>query len=159
MKPMARIQEISRGAIFDAPLSNGDGLPWRDTRTQFATVSANVDKGVTRFSQRRKVNDTWAGNGLNMFRRHYRLAVCTECGTESVQRRRVPRHELHLALTVLTLGVWGVCWIITIIAARWEPWRCRECRLPQAEEAMRPEPAPVGAIMSPAFGLVHEQVD
>jgi hypothetical protein len=53
---------------------------------------------------------------------------------ESVLRRRVPRHERHLVLTLGTLGLWGLCWIITMIAARWEPWRCTDCQQPQEKE-------------------------
>jgi hypothetical protein len=74
----------------------------------------------------------------------------------------VPRHELHLALTIATLGFWGPCWFITWLAARWEPWRCTDCRRPQEnpfpkEEAVTEtsEEAAVGA----GFGLVHEPVD
>ena len=94
-----------------------------------------------------------------MFRNHYRLAECRECGTECVQRRRVPRHEMHLGLTVLTLGVWGVCWIITLIAARWEPWRCRRCHRVQPEEPKAAEAISDGAMLGGAFGLAHEQAD
>ncbi len=77
-------------------------------------------------------------------------------------RRRVPRHELHLALTIATMGFWGFCWIITVIAARWEPWRCTECRRPQAgdpecEEA--PAPAATAAAMESTYGLVHDHSD
>jgi hypothetical protein len=50
----------------------------------------------------------------------------------------VPRHELHLVLTLGTLGLWGLCWMITFIAARWEPWRCIDCRRAQSEE-IKPE--------------------
>jgi len=54
-------------------------------------------------------------------------------------RRRSPRHDLHLLLTLLTLGFWAPCWIITHIAAAWEPWRCRECKRPQPPEPREPE--------------------
>jgi hypothetical protein len=79
-----------------------------------------------------------------------------------VLRRRVPRHELHLALTVATMGLWGFCWIITVVAARWEPWRCTDCRRPQdsvpkKEEA--PDPASTEAAMATSFALVHEHLD
>ena len=77
-------------------------------------------------------------NPYLMFRNHYRVGVCKECGTECVMRRRVPLHQVHLLLTVFTLGFWGPCWIITLIAAAWEPWRCRECKRPQPDEPMEP---------------------
>jgi hypothetical protein len=97
-----------------------------------------------------------------MFRKHYRLGQCTGCGTESVLRRRVPRHEVHLALTICTLGLWGPCWLITKIAARWEPWRCTRCRRlqicpPPPEDALVPDPA--ATAVGAGFGLVHEPVD
>jgi hypothetical protein len=70
----------------------------------------------------------------------------------------VPRHQLHLALTVLTLGVWGICWIITIIAARFEPWRCHECLRPQPDE-----PAPLKPLRADeagaTFNLIHEHAE
>jgi len=75
----------------------------------------------------------WCGESAGMFRHRYRLAECMDCGMECVLRRRVPRHELHLVLTIGTLGLWAPCWLITLFAARWEPWRCTDCRRPQAE--------------------------
>ena len=74
-----------------------------------------------------------------MFRNRYRLGECRDCGTECVLRRRVPRHEFHLVLTIGTLGLWGLCWIITLIGAHWEPWRCTDCRRPQDEEVEEEE--------------------
>jgi len=76
-----------------------------------------------------------------------------------LQRRRVPRHEVHLVLTVLTLGLWGICWIITLIAARSEPWRCRECRRPQPDEPDRREMPAAAGMLASHFNLVHEQPD
>ncbi|MEP6668528.1 MAG: hypothetical protein ABJF10_05210 [Chthoniobacter sp.] len=97
-----------------------------------------------------------------MFRNHYRRGECRDCGTECVLRRRVPRHELHLALTIATVGFWGFCWIITVIAARWEPWRCTDCRRPQAGDPARdeaPEQSATEAGIGSNFGLVHEHSD
>ena len=97
-----------------------------------------------------------------MFRNHYRLGECKGCGTESVQRRRVPRHELHLVLTVCTLGFWGLCWIITAVAARWEPWRCRECRQPQGDELRDDsvgEAVSNEADLGASFAMIQEHLD
>lgn len=97
-----------------------------------------------------------------MFRNHYRLGECRDCGTERVLRRRVPRHEVHLVLTIVTLGFWGLCWVITAIAARWEAWRCRECHRPQEDD---PRTAPTRVTVSSetavvsGFGLVHKHLD
>ncbi|MDR3405994.1 MAG: hypothetical protein P4L99_26145 [Chthoniobacter sp.] len=96
-----------------------------------------------------------------MFRNHYRRGECRDCGPDCVLRRRVPRHELHLALSVATMGLWGFCWIITMIAARWEPWRCTDCRRPQegTPEKGAPDQAATEAAMGSSFALVHEHLD
>src|SRR5258708_32820509 len=97
-----------------------------------------------------------------MFRHHYRLGECRDCGTERVLRRRVPRHEIHLALTIGTLGLWGGCWIITLVAAHLEPWRCQECRKPQRKEIGGEEVAgqsSTEAAVGSGFALRHEHVD
>jgi hypothetical protein len=62
---------------------------------------------------------------------------------------------VHLVLTVLTLGLWGPCWIITAVAARFEPWRCRECRRPQPEEKASLEMTAAGAMVGSSFALTH----
>lgn len=94
-----------------------------------------------------------------MFRNYYRLARCGECGTKCLQRRRAPRHSVHLILTIATFGLWGICWVITIIAARWEPWRCRECRRPQLDvPARRPLTTAVDVVGS-HLDLVHQHFD
>jgi len=97
-----------------------------------------------------------------MFRNHYRLGECKDCRTESVLRRRVPRHEVHLLLTIATLGFWSLCWIITTIAARWEPWRCRNCHRPQEDDAPAhpsPDTASTEEAVGSRFGLVPEHLD
>jgi hypothetical protein len=65
-------------------------------------------------------------------------------------------------LAIGTLGFWVPCWIITLIAARWEPWRCTDCGRPQVAEtpeAHVPELASTEAVGSPGFGLVHEHAE
>jgi len=117
---------------------------------------------LTECSRERQIADTSAGNFVVMFRNHYRLGECKDCGTESVLRRRVPRHEVHLALTIVTMGFWGMCWIITAVAARWEPWRCRICRQPQEDGRLSrtaPDMASTETAVGSSFGLVHEHVD
>lgn len=117
---------------------------------------------LTECSPERQIVDTSARKSAVMFRNHYRLGKCKDCGTESVLRRRVPRHDLHLLLTIATMGFWGVCWVITVVAARWEPWRCRICRRPQGDgrqTAPAPDTAPTEVAVGSGFGLVHEHVD
>jgi hypothetical protein len=117
---------------------------------------------LTECSRERQMAATCQGNFVGMFRNHYRLGECRDCGAESVLRRRVPRHEVHLALTIVTLGFWGMCWIITIIAARWEPWRCRRCRQPQEEQSPgegASDPASTVTAVGSAFGLIHKHLE
>ncbi len=80
---------------------------------------------------------------------------------ESVMTRRVPRHELHLTLTILTLGLWGLCWIITCVAAPWERWHCRECGKAQDENEDQnpPDLGPAEPVMASPFGLRHHEAD
>ncbi|MGE0479962.1 MAG: hypothetical protein AB7Q17_05765 [Phycisphaerae bacterium] len=49
------------------------------------------------------------------------------------------RHAAHLALTVFTLGVWGVGWIACALYDRVRPYRCNECarRIPRGRTALR----------------------
>ena len=117
---------------------------------------------LTECSRERQMAATCKGKFVGMFRNHYRLGKCRDCGAESVLRRRVPRHEVHLVLTIVTLGFWGFCWIITIIAARWEPWRCRGCRRPQEEESPAEgasDTASTETAVGSAFGLVHKHLE
>ena len=78
---------------------------------------------------------------------------------DGVMRRRSPRHDLHLMLTILTAGFWGPCWIITVVAAMQEPWRCRECGRPQPEELKELDSGSAGTVIGPAFGLARPQAD
>ena len=74
-------------------------------------------------------------------------------------RRRSPRHDLHLVLAIFTAGFWAPCWIITSIAAAWEPWRCRECGRPQPDDPKEPAPASGETLIGSAFGLTRKQAD
>jgi len=79
-----------------------------------------------------------------------------------MMRRRAPRHTWHLWLTIGTLGLWGPCWIITIIAAAWEPWRCRECKKPQPETSKgveELESASAETMIGSALGFAQKQAD
>jgi hypothetical protein len=62
-------------------------------------------------------------------------------------------------LTIATLGLWGFCWAITIIAARWEPWRCRECRKPQADVPVRRPITTAADVVGSHLDLVHQHID
>ena len=42
-------------------------------------------------------------------------------------RKRTASHSLHLGLTVATLGVWGVVWLIAALRQTRRHWRCAYC--------------------------------
>ena len=137
-------------------------------RSRYKRVSKMVAAaaGIARGSRDIHVSVNWTpyacGKEDDMFRNHYRVGVCAECGTECVMRRRAPRHDLHLCITIATLGLWGPCWLITTIAAGWEPWRCRECKQPQPDdpgEVELLEPASPGTVMRSAFTLAPKGAD
>lgn len=51
---------------------------------------------------------------------------CRHCNKNVMTQKNTPNHLLHLILTVLTLGVWAIVWIILMlsnIGGR----RCTEC--------------------------------
>lgn len=49
------------------------------------------------------------------------------------------RHAGHFALTVFTLGAWGVGWLACVVYDRVRPFRCNECgrRLRRGRAAVR----------------------
>jgi len=55
---------------------------------------------------------------------------CRSCSCERELSRRVADHRLHLILTILTLGLWGIAWISIWCGEQRRPWRCRICRRP-----------------------------
>jgi hypothetical protein len=54
-------------------------------------------------------------------------AFCRRCRHEQTFIRAQVRHEFHLLLTVLTLGLWLISWISVIIGGALRPWRCKHC--------------------------------
>jgi len=50
---------------------------------------------------------------------------------------------MHLLLTALTLGLWGISWAALAIAQRRKPWRCSVCYsryVPGADSAPPADP-------------------
>jgi len=54
-------------------------------------------------------------------------AHCQRCGYERRFRKRRMNHGIHLALTLLSAGVWGIAWISASIKHARKPWRCSFC--------------------------------
>lgn len=58
-------------------------------------------------------------------------AYCPTCNRQSMFQKQKINHILHLILTVLTFGVWGVVWICLAISNSSKPVRCVQCGLPK----------------------------
>jgi hypothetical protein len=84
---------------------------------------------------------------------------CQSCSSERQLRRRVADHRVHLVLTLLTLGLWGIAWFSIWRGEQRQPWRCRMCRRP-VRQVPSPDEAsqglPLGAVVS---GLVVPKVE
>jgi len=52
---------------------------------------------------------------------------CPRCRHQQIFERTRIHHGVHLALTVLTCGLWSVSWISSYIGYRLRPWRCQQC--------------------------------
>jgi hypothetical protein len=54
-------------------------------------------------------------------------AFCKRCKhTQDFVRIR-PNHKFHVALAILTGGLWLISYISICIGARFRPWRCKHC--------------------------------
>lgn len=76
---------------------------------------------------------------METFRRY-----CNRCESDQIQLRPTPDHPLHLALTILSLGLWGISWLAVIIYSRCYGWECKGC----AEKGRRQEHSPIIAARS-----------
>jgi predicted RNA-binding Zn-ribbon protein involved in translation (DUF1610 family) len=52
---------------------------------------------------------------------------CPHCGEQRLLLRESPNHVLHLILTVLTLGLWAVVWLLVAMNKSGGPARCSVC--------------------------------
>lgn len=55
-------------------------------------------------------------------------AYCRYCRHEQVFVRATMRHGWHLLFSIVTLGLWAVCWLALHIGQRLRPWHCEHCR-------------------------------
>jgi hypothetical protein len=62
-------------------------------------------------------------------------AHCPQC--KSTQRfvRVQMNHRFHAALTILTVGLWGVSWLALAIWHRFWPWQCKNCGCNELDHA------------------------
>lgn len=62
------------------------------------------------------------------------IAFCPQCGGDVWVRCPAPRHLLHLTLTLLTLGLWSLPWLILTLLSG--PCRCARCGYPAEGNAL-----------------------
>ncbi|MBL6748136.1 MAG: hypothetical protein ISP85_04030, partial [Candidatus Poseidonia sp.] len=51
------------------------------------------------------------------------------CESNTLAVGTTPNHVLHLVLTVLTVGLWGIVWIL-IALGKTGGYKCSKCGLP-----------------------------
>ena len=54
-------------------------------------------------------------------------AYCAQCRHKQSFVMTKVNHPLHLALTIATLGLWGISWAAHSIGMMFRPWRCKHC--------------------------------
>jgi hypothetical protein len=55
---------------------------------------------------------------------------CPTCKAQRLLLRERPNHILHLILTIVTLGLWAVVWIIIAAQTSGAAARCSQCGTP-----------------------------
>lgn len=54
-----------------------------------------------------------------------RSGYCNDCGERRKLERNGVNHVFHLILTLVTVGLWGIIWILAAFSK--DPWRCSTC--------------------------------
>ena len=65
-------------------------------------------------------------------------AHCPRCRHQQIFVRAEITHWLHLALSILTFGLWLVSWAALCIGKVLRPWRCEHCGWHKPEFRNRP---------------------
>lgn len=60
---------------------------------------------------------------------------CKACNRQVMIRRKGTNHVLHLLLTLVTLGLWVIIWLLMSIKIG--GWRCSECGLQVSRDLLR----------------------
>jgi hypothetical protein len=68
-----------------------------------------------------------------------------QCQEQRLTRRKGTNHVLHLVLTLVTLGVWGIVWAIVALTNRSKSARCSVCGAVAAPLSWRPEALATGS--------------
>lgn len=53
--------------------------------------------------------------------------TCSTCGQKRPFQKQGVNHVLHLILTIITVGVWVVVWILLALMNGFTPYRCSVC--------------------------------
>ena len=53
--------------------------------------------------------------------------VCDHCGTKELFYRSRVNHPLHIALSILTGGLWLISYIALMVGQPFQPWICSAC--------------------------------
>jgi hypothetical protein len=65
----------------------------------------------------------------------YRQRYCPNDREMVLAVKNTPNHILHVVLTIVTLGLWSVVWIVVTVLALGRPYRCQKCGTPTVEAA------------------------
>jgi len=52
---------------------------------------------------------------------------CKNCGEMRPFEKRGVNHVLHLLLTLVTVGLWAVMWLLLVLFNCFHSYRCRTC--------------------------------
>ncbi len=85
---------------------------------------------------------------------------CRYCGKPTLHLEEKPNHILHLLLTIVTMGVWLIVWVLLGMSSRLSSSTCTVCgSVPPAEAVSAPRPPKAGAVslgraLGRAFGRI-----
>lgn len=54
-------------------------------------------------------------------------AVCPGCGEQALLERKGTNHAVHLALSVVSAGLWLLVWAAVAAKSTTNPYRCQRC--------------------------------
>lgn len=54
-------------------------------------------------------------------------SYCKTCGKQTLHTKQTPNHILHLLLSLVTLGLWLIVWLIIVVANSGKRPRCSVC--------------------------------
>lgn len=67
---------------------------------------------------------------------------CNVCQRQSLYAKPRINHVLHLILTIVTLGLWSIVWLILGVSNSSKPMRCTTCGTPKGFGGIQASPAP-----------------